>query len=91
MGAGSRITRGRHQPGITMKIPLTSLSDDALAGIIDSFVLREGTDYGAREHSHDLKCVQVLAQLQAGEAEIDYDPETDSIDIRPVSKNGREN
>ena len=74
-----------------MKIPIDALSEDALAGIIETFVLREGTDYGTREHALELKCAQVRRQLDAGEAEIDYDPETDSIDIRPASINRREN
>ena len=42
------------------------------------------------EHGLERKCEQVLGQLQRGEAEIDFDPDTDSIDIRPVSKNRRD-
>ena len=71
-----------------MKIPISSLSQDALRSIIESFVLREGTDYGdeqqAGEHDLDAKCTAVLRQLEAGEAEINFDPDTETIDIRPV-------
>ncbi|MGD8416623.1 MAG: YheU family protein [Pseudomonadales bacterium] len=67
-----------------MKIPLTSLSADALAGIIEAFVLREGTDYGPVEHDLEGKCRAVRRQLDAGEAEISFDPDTGTIDIRPV-------
>ena len=71
-----------------MKIPISSLSQDALRSIIESFVLREGTDYGdeqqAGEHDLDAKCAAVLRQLEAGEAEINFDPDTETIDIRPV-------
>ncbi len=71
-----------------MKIPLASLSAEALRSIIESFVLREGTDYGdeqrSGEHALDAKCAAVLRQLEAGEAEIDFDPDTETIDIRPV-------
>ena len=35
-----------------MKIPPSDLSDEALAGVIDSFVLKEGTDYGPVSYSH---------------------------------------
>ncbi|MCB1686059.1 MAG: YheU family protein [Pseudomonadales bacterium] len=73
-----------------MKIPLETLTEAALAGIIESFVLREGTEYGPSEHDLERKCEQVRRQLRRGEAEIDFDPETDSVDIRPVSKNRRE-
>ena len=67
-----------------MKIPLASLSAEALRSIVESFVLREGTDYGQTEHVLDTKCAAVLRQLEAGEAEIDFDPETGSVDVRPV-------
>jgi len=67
-----------------LKIPLTTLSETALGGIIEAFVLREGTDYGHEEHDLIEKCQMVRRQLEAGEAEIDFDPETQSVDIRPV-------
>lgn len=67
-----------------MKIPLTSLSEEALERIIEAFVLREGTDYGHAEHDLASKCRAVRRQLQSGTAEIDFDPETETVDIRPV-------
>ena len=71
-----------------MKIPHASLSAAALRSIIESFVLREGTDYGDEqqpgEHGLDEKCAAVLRQLEAGEAEINFDPETETIDVRAV-------
>lgn len=71
-----------------MKIPLSSLSTDSLRSIIESFVLREGTDYGLEhspaELSLDAKCAAVQRQLESGEAEINFDPETETVDIRPV-------
>ncbi|HEY5645945.1 MAG TPA: YheU family protein [Pseudomonadales bacterium] len=67
-----------------MKIPLSSLSEDALAAIIETFVLREGTDYGPGEHDLASKCLAVRRQLERGEAEIDFDPNTETVDIRPV-------
>lgn len=67
-----------------MKIPLESLSEAALLSIIQSFVLREGTDYGHSDHALTAKCQAVRRQLEAGEAEIDFDPDTETVDIRPV-------
>jgi uncharacterized protein YheU (UPF0270 family) len=64
-------------------IPYKSLSDDALASIIEAFVLREGTDYGVAEAGLAKKCDQVRSQLQRGEAAINFDPTTETIDIRP--------
>jgi uncharacterized protein YheU (UPF0270 family) len=68
-------------------IPHTELSADALNGVIESFVLREGTDYGERDVSFETKVAQVLRQLERREAEIVFDPNTESIDI--VVRKGR--
>ena len=62
-------------------VPHTELSADALNGVIQSFVLREGTDYGERDVSFEAKVSQVLRQLERREAEIVYDQNTESIDI----------
>jgi hypothetical protein len=62
-------------------IPHHELSPDALRGVIESFVLREGTDYGRHEFSLDEKVTHVLKQLERGEARIEFDAETETIDI----------
>jgi len=62
-------------------IPHTALSPEALRGVIESFVLREGTDYGEREYTLDEKVAHVMAQLERGEARIEYDPDTETVDI----------
>lgn len=71
-----------------MKIPLAEISDSTLDAIIESFVLREGTDYGPGEYDLATKCRAVRRQLEAGEAEIDFDPASGTVDIRPVSERG---
>jgi len=63
-------------------IPHTELSAEALRGVLEAFVLREGTDYGEREASLDQKVAQVLRQLERGEARIVFDAATQSVDIR---------
>jgi len=62
-------------------IPHRELSVAALRGVLESFVLREGTDYGEREVSLDQKVAQVLRQLERGEAQIVFDATLQSIDI----------
>lgn len=62
-------------------IPHKDLSADALRGVVEAFVLREGTDYGEREVSFDQKVAQVMRQLERGEAQIIFDAELESIDI----------
>ena len=82
--------RERPEP---VAVPYTELSDDALRGVVDSFILREGTDYGDRTFSHEQKVAQVLRQLERGEARILFDPLDSSVTIvavQPGRKRGQE-
>jgi uncharacterized protein len=49
--------------------------------VVESFVLREGTDYGEKEFSLADKVSGVIAQLKRGEAKIIFDSESDSVTI----------
>jgi uncharacterized protein YheU (UPF0270 family) len=69
-------------------VPFTQLSAGALEGVIESFVLREGTEYGEREFTLEEKRTHVLLQLQRGEAQIMFDPQSQSIDIVVTPKLG---
>ena len=62
-------------------VPHTELAAELLRAVVESFVLREGTDYGEREYSLDEKVARVLRQLERGEAHIVFDPDTESVDI----------
>jgi uncharacterized protein len=62
-------------------VPYTELAPDLLHAVVESFVLREGTDYGEKEISLEAKVARVLAQLQKGEARILFDPESESVTI----------
>ena len=70
-------------------VPYTEHSGEALRGVIEGFVLREGTDYGEREVSHEDKVRRVMAQLASGEAQIWFDPDTSSVDILRTERRGR--
>jgi uncharacterized protein len=50
-------------------------------GVVESFVLREGTDYGAREYSLAEKVEHVMRQLRRGEARIVFQSETGTVTI----------
>lgn len=65
-----------------MEIPHTALSPEALQAIIEEFVSREGTEYGVREVAMTAKVEQVNRQLQRGEIYIDFDPESQTCDLR---------
>jgi uncharacterized protein YheU (UPF0270 family) len=69
-------------------VPHTELSEDALRGVLESFVLREGTEYGEKDFSLDQKLAHVIRQLERGEAQIVFDPGSETIDIVVVSKGG---
>jgi uncharacterized protein YheU (UPF0270 family) len=62
-------------------VPHTELESDTLTRLIEAFVLREGTDYGAREFSLEQKVAHVLRQLERGEARIMFDPNSETVDI----------
>lgn len=68
-------------PTEPVMVPHTELEPDVLRAVIESFVLREGTDYGEQEYSLDQKVARVASQLQRGEAQILFDPDTASIAI----------
>ena len=54
--------------------------------MVESFVLREGTEYGEKDFSLDQKLAHVVRQLERGEAQIVFDPGSETIDIVVVSK-----
>jgi len=62
-------------------IPHAQLSPEALRGVVESFVLREGTDYGEREFSFEEKVAHVLGQLERGQAQIVFEPDSETVHI----------
>jgi hypothetical protein len=78
------------KPGEPVVVPHTELSAELLRAVIESFVLREGTDYGEREFSLDQKVGRVIRQLERGEAQILFDPESETVDIAMVASSARE-
>ena len=69
-------------PAELVEIPAAELAPEILQALVESFVLREGTDYGTQEVTLASKVAQVVRQLQRGEARIVFDPATESVDIR---------
>jgi uncharacterized protein YheU (UPF0270 family) len=69
------------EPAEPVIVPYTELSADALQGVIESFVLREGTEYGATEFSLDQKVAHVMHQLERREAQVVFDPDSESVTI----------
>ena len=64
-----------------VKIPYDQLSPEALHGVIEEFVTRDGTDYGEVEISLETKMAQVMAQLKSGKAVIVFDQATETCTV----------
>ena len=62
-------------------VPHSELAAEVLRGVVESFVLREGTEYGEREFSLEQKVAQVIRQLTVGEAQIVFDPTSNTVDV----------
>lgn len=65
-------------------IPVDRLSPEALHGVIEEFISREGTDYGEKEVSREMKFEQVKRRLEDGLAVLIFDDETGTTNILPA-------
>ena len=63
------------------RIPVNELSSEALQGVIEEFISRGGTDYGAVEASPETNFRQVKYKLENGLATLIFDDETDTTNI----------
>ena len=64
-----------------MEIPYTELSGDALRGVIEEFVSREGTEYGQREYTLEDKIKRVVRQLESGEVKLFFDAQSQTCNL----------
>jgi uncharacterized protein YheU (UPF0270 family) len=64
-----------------MIVPYQHLDSETLSNLIESIVLREGTDYGEVEMSLEQKVLLVIRQLEQGRAALEYSEEHESVNI----------
>ena len=64
-----------------VEVPHAQLAPEVLRRLIEEFVTRDGTDYGAIERTLDQKVAAVMKQLANGEAAIVVDPGSETIDV----------
>lgn len=64
-----------------MIIPCQKLSPEALRGVIEEFVTRDGTDYGLVEATLEQKIKDVWRQVKKGDVLIVYDEATQATNI----------
>ncbi|CDL87542.1 MULTISPECIES: YheU family protein [Xenorhabdus] len=66
-----------------MIIPWQQVEPDTLLNLIESFVLREGTDYGELEKTLEQKVQDVKRQLERGEALLVWSELHETVNIMP--------
>ena len=70
---------------IPIEILPHQLSESALRGIIENFILREGTDYGIAEASYETKEKQILRQIEKNEIKIIFDQKSETVSLLTAS------
>jgi uncharacterized protein YheU (UPF0270 family) len=66
-----------------MIIPYEQISEEALQGLIEEFITREGTDYGFEEVSLSTKVEQIKLLLKRREIVVVFDPAYESVTLLP--------
>ncbi|MCA1766658.1 MAG: YheU family protein [Idiomarina sp.] len=64
-----------------MIIPWQEVDQETLNNLLESVVLREGTDYGSQELNFDTKVSQLKQRLKSGAAVIVYSELHESVDV----------
>ena len=67
-------------------IPVDQLAPELLDAVIESFVLREGTDYGGGDFTLEQKRAQVMAALKRGDVTLCFDAISESVTIVPTDE-----
>ena len=66
-----------------MIIPWQELEVATLENLIETYVLREGTDYGEQERSLEQKVADVRRQLERGDVVLVWSELHESVNIMP--------
>ena len=69
-----------------MIIPWQELEVATLENLIETFVLREGTDYGEQERSLEQKVADVRRQLERGDVVLVWSELHESVNIMPTGE-----
>ncbi|ARU92399.1 YheU family protein [Tatumella citrea] len=67
-----------------MIIPWQQIAPETLDNLIESFVLREGTDYGEYERTLDEKTADIRQQLSAGQIVVVWSELHESVTLMPA-------
>ncbi|MCI4184900.1 YheU family protein [Dickeya dianthicola] len=66
-----------------MIIPWQELAQETLQNLIESFVLREGTDYGEQERTLEEKVADIRRQLAQGDVVLVWSELHETVNIMP--------
>ena len=69
-----------------VEVPIDRVPADSLAGLLEEYASRDGTDYGERETPLAQRVAQLHTRLAAGELRLLYDAASEQWDILPVDK-----
>ena len=69
-----------------MLIPYQEINEATLVALIETYIDREGTDYGESEVSRSNMINQVHQQLTIGKVVICYDPDSQTCNILTASQ-----
>ncbi len=72
MGEGNRAVKENTEKFVI--VPYERLSEEALNGILEEYISREGTDYGVVELAMDSKIAKAKSMLVAAKVVIIFDP-----------------
>ncbi len=64
-----------------MIIPPEQLIMESLRGVVESVIMREGTDYGEHEFSMEEKIEQLLPKVVSGEVVISFDEDSETVTL----------
>jgi len=64
-----------------VEVPADHLSPEALQGLVEEFVTRDGTDYGTHEAALARKIGDGLRQVERGEVRVVFDPASRSANL----------
>ena len=64
-----------------VEVPYDSLQPATLRAVVEEFITRAATDYGAHERTLEEKVADVMRQLHRGEATVIFDGQTDTVNI----------
>ena len=71
----------KQEKEIPIEIQAHQISNEALDGVIQNFILREGTDYGVVEIDYNKKKEQIQKQIDHGHVKIIFDQSSETVSL----------